>query len=509
MSETEVLIVGAGPTGLNLALRLAHYGIAFRLIDKASGHGQASRAMAVHARTLEFYRQLGFAEEVIAEGIEMPAMHLRQAGQDADLAVLPFGTIGADLSPYPFVLTYPQDDHERLLGRKLTEAGITIEWNTTLADFTANDLGVKARLVKDGAEEQIKAAYICGCDGAHSAVREGLQLDFPGGTYPNRFYVADAKIAGDFTTEGAITFGEDTFALKMPVRSRETQRLIGLVPPALAERTDLTFEDLRPTVESLLAVKVETVNWFSAYLSHHRVAGRFRIDRCFVAGDAGHVHSPAGGQGMNTGIGDAINLAWKLAAVLRGRASEAILDTYESERIAFARKLVSTTDSAFRIPIQGGAQGRLLRGGILPRLLPALLKLDWFRRLVFRTISQTAITYRDTSTLSEGKAGHLRGGDRLPWIAGMGADNFAPLASLDWQIHVYGHATEGLKRAADDLALPLHRFNWGQGANRAGIPRDSAFLIRPDGYIGAALVQQSAAQLRAYVQRHGLACLKH
>lgn len=498
MSVTKVLIIGAGPTGLVLALQLARHDVPFRIVDKASGPGQASRAMAVHARTLEFYQQLGFADEVVARGIRMETMHLRQGG--AEIASLSFKDIGEESSPFPFVLTYPQDDHEHFLVGQLQVAGISIEWGVELKRVSQTDSGVRALLGKNGAEEECLADYLCGCDGVHSRIRRDLALGFPGGTYAQLFYVADTKIAGPFTTDGFMNVGPKAFALMLPVRSSGMQRLIGLVPEQLTERTNLTFEDVRPTAESLIGTRVESVNWFSTYQSHHRVAAHFRVDRCFIAGDAGHIHSPAGGQGMNTGIGDAVNLGWKLAAVLRGRADPSILDTYEAERIAFARKLVSTTDTAFRVPIAEGRRGQLLRTWLLPHLMPALFGSRWFRKLIFRTVSQTRINYRG-SALSEGKAGAIHGGDRLPWIGRRGKDNFAPLRSLDWQLHIYGDVDPNFRDAAEALNLPLHVFVWSGFAQRAGLRRDAAYLVRPDGHVALALPVQEAAKLRDFVAR--------
>src|SRR5262249_37837652 len=176
-----------------------------------------------------------------------------------------------------------------------------------------------------------------------------------------------------------------------------------------------------------MRVDVERVNWFSTYHVHHRVADRFQRGRVFLAGDAAHVHSPVGGQGMNTGIGDAVNLAWKLADVLRGRADAGLLDTYEPERIEFARRLVATTDRVFilvtsRVPI-----ARFVHLRVVPRMIPLLFARRAVRRLMFRTISQTTISYRD-SRLSAGTAGRVHGGDRLPWVTLDGEDdNFTPL----------------------------------------------------------------------------------
>src|SRR5947207_5429691 len=180
-----------------------------------------------------------------------------------------------------------------------------------------------------------------------------------------------------------------------------------------------------------MRIDVERVHWFSTYRVHHRVADRFFEGRAFIVGDAAHVHSPVGGQGMNTGIGDAANLAWKLAAVLRGRAHAAVLDSYEPERIAFANRLVATTDQAFTGVTSRGAIARSVRLGIAPRVLPALFTIPAFRRLMFRTVSQTAVHYRD-SALSEGSAGDVHGGDRLPWVPpreGADDDHFSALTS--------------------------------------------------------------------------------
>src|SRR5262249_55850846 len=223
--------------------------------------------------------------------------------------------------------------------------------------------------------------------------------------------------------------------------------------------------------------------------------------------DAAHIHSPVGGQGMNTGIGDAVNLAWKLASVLQGRVDDRTLDTYEPERIAFARRLVATTDQAFTGVTSSTAIARALRLHVLPSLLPPLLRLKVFRHLAFRTISQTAINYRG-SALSEGHAGDVHGGDRLPWVpldsSRAGADNFAPLTSLAWQVHVYGSALPELRACCAERRLTLHEFGWQKAMERAGLQRDALYLVRPDGYVALATADQSAATLRMYLSAHGI-----
>ncbi|HWF06788.1 MAG TPA: FAD-dependent monooxygenase, partial [Candidatus Angelobacter sp.] len=184
-----ILIVGAGPTGLVLALWLARSGISFRIIEKNDGPGQASRAMAVQARTLEFYQQMGIADQAIASGIEINGGHLRQGSRA--IADFPFNNIGQVFSPYPFILSFPQDDHEHLLVKCLEAAGVHVEWSTQLVQFNEEGQSVKAVLRKDGKDEAAEFSYLCGCDGAHSTVRQGLGLNFPGGTYEQLFYVVD------------------------------------------------------------------------------------------------------------------------------------------------------------------------------------------------------------------------------------------------------------------------------------------------------------------------------
>ena len=513
MPHPPVLIAGAGPTGLVLALSLARRGVPFRLVDAAAGPGEHSRAVVVHARTLEFYGQLGFADEVVAAGVKVERATLREGdgrGRGRELVSVPFGDLGAGLSPYPFPLAYPQDDHERLLLAHLRAAGHDVEWNTRLTDFTQDDGGVTATLERGhkgegagAAQEVVRADYLCGCDGAHSAVRRSLALGFPGGTYPQRYFVADVCIAGGFARDLVVGLGEHAFALLLPVRSTGMQRLIGIVPPHLAEVESLGFDDLRGDVQPLVGVEVTEVHWFSAYRVHHRVAERFRVGRAFVLGDAGHLHSPAGGQGMNTGIGDAVNLAWKLAMVAEGRAAPALLDTYEAERIGFARTLVATTDRAFTQMVAGGLRGEFTRRVAVPLLFAAGTRFPIGRHAFFRTVSQTQIEYEE-SPLSAGRAGHVRGGDRLPWLApadGHGTDNFAPLRSMEWQVHVYGAVDVALRRACEALGLAVHGFAWGNAAADAGLARDAAYLVRPDGHVALAWPGQQAATLQAFVDR--------
>ena len=509
----DVLIVGAGPTGLVLALWLARLGVRVRIVDKADEASVTSRAVGVQARTLELYQQVGLAETLVDRGRRATAANLWVSGRQ--VARAPLGDLGEGISPYPYVLIYPQDEHERLLIDRLRASGIEVERSTELRGVEDSADGAAARLERaGGGVETVRVAYVAGCDGAHSAVRESSGIGFAGGTYEHVFYVADAEATGP-AVNGEIHVALDTtdFLAVFPLKADGHVRLVGTVREEAAQKGErLAWEDVSRRVIGWMKIDVARVNWFSTYHVHHRVAERFRSGRAFLLGDAAHIHSPVGGQGMNTGIGDAVNLAWKLAAVLQRRADAAILDTYEPERIAFARRLVATTDRAFTAVTSSGALARLVRLRIVPVVIPTAFELAAVRRFLFRTVSQTAVTYRG-SALSEGRAGGVEGGDRLPWACpaearrGIGErrrDNFAPLTSLDWQVHVYGEPAPALQSVCDQRRLPLHVFPWDPGMAASGLERDAFYLVRPDGYVGLAGHENDSTALTSYLDSRRL-----
>jgi 2-polyprenyl-6-methoxyphenol hydroxylase-like FAD-dependent oxidoreductase len=432
MTDRLVLITGAGPTGLVLALWLTRLGVRVRIIDKTAEPGTTSRAVAVQARTLELYRQLDLAGAVVEAGVKVPAANLWVGGDRA--ARLPLGRMGEGLSPFPYALTYPQDAHERLLIERLDALDVHVERRTELVRFDQHPDRVRAVLKRpDGSEEVCEAVYLAGCDGAHSTVREVLATGFPGGTYSGLFYVADVDAAGPAADgEIHVDFEQADFLAVFPLKGAGRLRLIGPVRwEPDCEHRELTFDDVGERAVRNLKLTIARVNWFSTYRVHHRVAERFRAGRAFLLGDAAHVHSPVGGQGMNTGIGDAVNLAWKLAAALHGGAGDGLLATYEPERIGFARRLVATTDRVFTLVTRQGVAARIVRTRLVPLVAPLLFRLPPVRRFLFHTVSQIGVNYRN-SPLSVGAAGAVRGGDRLPWAeTEPGKDNFAPLTSLD------------------------------------------------------------------------------
>jgi 2-polyprenyl-6-methoxyphenol hydroxylase-like FAD-dependent oxidoreductase len=499
----QVMIVGAGPTGLVLALWLARCGVRIRIVDESSEAGTTSRALAVQARTLEFYAQLGFGDAVVEQGREVGAINFWVKGKIKAHAA--FGAMGAGVSRYAYALVFPQDEHERLLVERLREAGVEVERQTELLDFEQANGRVRARLLHSGgAVETCEADYIAGCDGARSAVRKTLGIEFPGGTYSRLFYVADVEARGP-AVNGEVHVGLEPsdFLAVFPLKGDGRARLVGTLREDPARPGDaLSWGDVSKHVIASMRIDVAKINWFSTYRVHHRVAASFRQGSAFLLGDAAHIHSPVGGQGMNTGIGDAVNLAWKLAAVTKAQAGASLLDTYEPERIAFARRLVATTDRVFVGVTSPGFFARRFRMNLAPLLLPTLIRFASFRRLMFRTVSQTAINYR-RSALSEGQAGGIRGGDRLPW-APAAPDNYSPLTSLSWQVHVYGDTSSGLEGVCAERGLILHVFPWMGSLANSGLRRDALYLIRPDGYVALADPNARSSSLIAYLDRHGL-----
>ena len=492
--DTEVLIVGAGPTGLAMALWLARLEVPFRIIDRHPQPAAESRALAVHARTLELYAQAGFAGTAIANGVKLDALNLWARGRHA--AHVELGDLGQGLSPFPYVLILAQDRHERILGDHLASLGVHIERSVELTGFEDRGDSVTATLRRaDGSEETCECAWLAGCDGARSKVREALGLAFPGGTYERLFYVADVQATGPVVNgELNVALDESDLLAVFPLVDEGNVRLIGTLRAQSEEHASrLSWDDVSRGIFEHLGIEVRHVSWFSTYRVHHRVADRFRVGRAFVLGDAAHIHSPVGGQGMNTGIGDAVNLAWKLAMVVKGRTGARLLDTYEPERIAFAQRLVATTDRAFTFVSSDGPLARVVRLHLVPHALPAFVSVEAARRYLFRTVSQTLIHYPN-SALSAGHAGAVHGGDRLPWAG----DNFGPLESMDWQAHVYGAAPAPLAATCRAMGLALHVFPWTDAASRAGLARDALYVVRPDGYVGLAQATPDGTRLQQY-----------
>ena len=514
-SPHPILITGAGPTGITLALWLHKFGVPFRIIDRLSGPGLTSRAMVVHARALEAYEQLGIAERIVNAGIKMTRVSVANGGVRLNAFDVTDGASIAveKMSKFPFLLSLPQDIHEEVLAGVLTERGVGIERNVELIDVTQDEEKghVEAKLRhKDGHDEDVVASYVVGCDGAHSVVRSKSGIKMEGGTYSGKFFVSDVDIVPGTTPaepdEINMNTSASAYCMLIPTLKHGNARLIGFVPSDKQDKENLTFDDVQFTIKSCLPkLEVTAVKWFSHYKVHHLAAEHFRAGRLFLCGDAGHLHSPMGGQGMNTGIGDATNLAWKLAGVLSGRANEALLDTYEPERLTFAQMLVDTTDAAFSLLTDPGAKGWLMREFGLPFGLPAFL--EWKGISFWEAVSQKAIHYRPSplSNDSTGVDGKLTAGNRLAYVGyADGRNNYEALEDAQWQMHVYGEVKQDISNDFQAKGFQVKNFEFTNDAAHEGLREGALYLIRPDGYVGAVAAANDADSLLTYIAKWGL-----
>ena len=499
--DTEVLVVGAGPTGLMLANQLARRGVKPLIIDRHSGPAQQTRAIGVQARTMEIYGWMGLIDEALARGAISGAANLWANGEWK--ARIPIGDIGQGLSPYPYILMLGQDENERIMGEKLAALGVPIHWNTELTAFEQKGDHVAAQIKQpDGSVRTVTAAWVAGCDGSRSAVRELSRIGFPGAPYAHTFFVADTEATGAMRPgELNVYLWRDGFHLFFPMRGKDRWRVIGILPEALRAREHVTFDEVVPSIlrEVGADLAFRHCDWFSTYRIHHRAAERFRDRRCFLLGDAAHIHSPAGAQGMNTGLQDSYNLAWKLALVLQGRANASLLDTYEQERIPVARRLLETTDRGFQAVVSEGWLPRLLRTTVIARVAAFAMRLGPVRRFAFRTISQIGISYPH-SALSQTLPGLPKGapvaGERFPWLK-LGPDNdlYRMLDDTRFNLLVFGDAP------AEDFGDMVRTHVFADSGESASISRPSFYLLRPDGHIGLCGPGFDAAAIRRWLPR--------
>lgn len=514
LTPVDVLIVGAGPTGLMLANQLARRGVRALVIDRNPGPSIQTKALGVQARTLEIYAHLGIVERALELGTRATGANMWVEGRRS--ARVPLGDIGRDLSPYPFLLILGQDDNERLLGDALREQGMDVRWNTELVGLVQSAEHVSATLKQaDGSMLEVTARWVAGCDGSHSAVRHLSDIPFPGAPYEHVFFVADTRMTGPMVPgELNVYFWRRGFHLLFPMHGTDHWRVVGIVPPELRARDDLDFDAVVPSVRQEVgsSLSFQACTWFATYHIHHRRAERFRDRRCFLLGDAAHIHSPVGAQGMNTGLQDAYNLAWKLALVVSGRAGERLLDSYEIERVPVADRLLRTTDQAFSVVVSDSWWAGLIRTRLLARILALAMRLDRARTLAFRTISQIGIRYPGSPlshTLEGLPDGAPRAGDRFPWLRlerspnGVVEDLFTRFDDTRFNLIVIGQPSVPVDPPALSALINVHEiaagaFNEKELARR-GIPSPSFYLLRPDGHIGLAGVRWESGSVTRYV----------
>ncbi|MCO5937246.1 FAD-dependent monooxygenase [Mucilaginibacter sp. RB4R14] len=416
--HTNVLIVGAGPSGLMMAAQLLRNGVQPIIIDIKQGPTNQSKALAVQARSLEIYRQLGVIDKVISGGKQAGGMAFNMGGEL--LAAITLKDVGNTQTLYPFIHLYQQSKNERTLLEYLTTACCPVYWETTLISLKQNKDTVEVTVQNGDTTHNLTCDYVVGADGAHSVVRKQLAIPFNGDTYQHKFFLADVKLASEMPDDILNMFlAKNSFAAFFPMPEERSFRIVASLPDGLEDKGDLNIEDVLPDLKATTAIDVhiEQVNWFTIYKLHHRMADRFSDGRCFLIGDAAHIHSPVGGQGMNTGLQDAYNLSWKLAAVINGQIKEAILTSYAIERVPVAKDLLNTTDRIFNIITSRTWFNGLLKRYVVPNVLKLFWKNEKLREFFFRRVSQTCISYRDSKiNLQLSRDTKIKAGDRLPYL---------------------------------------------------------------------------------------------
>ncbi|MCQ6958362.1 FAD-dependent monooxygenase [Mucilaginibacter aquariorum] len=419
--KTDIIIIGAGPTGLMAACQLARYGVNFIIVDRKSQPTAESRAMLITARSLEIYQQMGVSQTVIEQGKYIQNLSIFINGKEK--VAFAIGKAGEGLTDFPDMQVFEQSRNEELLNGVLIEQDHPVWWNTEFISLHQQSDHVTVQLKRNGTNEAItiNAKYLIACDGAKSKVRHLLNCKFEGGTYESRFFVADTRIKWTQPPNQVIAApSKINFCAFFPMYGDDNYRVLGTIPKCFKNKEDFSFKDLETLIKTTTQIPLsfENVNWFATYQLHCRCTDRFKAGRCFLAGDAAHIHSPAGGQGMNTGLQDAYNLSWKLAMVLQNNAGEKLLDSYHLERYPFARWLLKFTDRIFALMTSSNWIISWLRTNLAPLLINKLVNKRATGVKLFKMFSQIWYAYR-TSPLSlhtSKQKLQFKAGDRFPYV---------------------------------------------------------------------------------------------
>ncbi len=518
--DIDVLVVGAGPSGLLLASELSRRGVRTRIIDKLLVPSDKSRALVVQARTTEIFEQMGLAERLIAAGSRIERAKFFIDGREA--VELHFADIRIEGAPYPFLLNVAQDDTERVLSEHLTSLGGTIERGVELTSVQQSDPGVRSELRHaDGRTETVRSRFICGCDGAHSTVRHQLGMPFEGAPYEQDFILADVDVSWDVPRdEMRIFVSKDGVFAVFPLKGGKRTRLLASRRKVDAAAGAPDLAEFQQTIDrfSPVPARLSNPHWLARFRLSHRLVKHYSSGAAFLCGDAAHIHSPAGGQGMNTGLQDAWNLAWKMALVVQGQASPSLLESYHRERYPVGEFLMKTTDRLFQMATGGGMVLDFTRRHVAPALAKAAIEHQAVRRFALMTLSQLGVEYRKSPIVGEVVGtNHVLGkeplpGDRAPDAAvtdGAGRPTRLFLQMGGPRFHALLFAAGAgsaelldLRRAYDrELqakcpglvdVLTIFRGASAEGLldsagyahSRYGAAAVAQYLIRPDGYIG-------------------------
>jgi 2-polyprenyl-6-methoxyphenol hydroxylase-like FAD-dependent oxidoreductase len=464
-----VLIIGAGPAGLVLANVVAAHGVPVRIIDRDPGPVAESRAAIIHVRTLELLDRIGVRERVMAEGVSATTVEVHQRGRLSTRFPL---ASPAAAGATPLLLT--QDRTERLLIDALASRDVRVRWNTELTSLRDGVAVVR----RPGGEERIEADWIVGADGASSRVRGELGLDFAGKTYEQAGMLADVQLDRPperGTLRLNLTRGGFVGILDL---GNGDCRLFGALPPKLAPASSTdgvshdpyagaTLPDIQRWFDELFDVDatVTRVTWAALFRIHSRMTRRFRAGSVFLVGDAAHVHSPAGGQGLNLGIGDAVNLGWKLGLVAAGRADPGLLDSYEAERLPVARNVLRGTDRGFALEATDSPVGVWLRSHLAPHAIGPLLRLRPVRARIAELFAQTWIRYPHS-----------------PIVAGPGGGDRTQPGEVPADLHHHLLVPDEKTRDAGRAALRHHRLD--ERIHLRPGTGQVVRLVRPDGHLG-------------------------
>lgn len=508
--KTDVIIVGAGPTGLALGCQLIRYGVDFVIIDRKEGVTPYSKALGVHARTLEIYEQIGLAERAVAEGTIAGKVRFVEGGEVRGEVNL--SNIGQDLSQYPFMLVLEQSKNEQLLYEYLQAHGKDVFWKSELKSFSQTGEAVTAQIIgADGENQIVEAKYLVGCDGPKSPTRHALGLAFEGSTFERIFYVADVEIEWKFSHDalyGCLT--KNAVVAFFPMSGENRYRIVGAFPEEFAkDQGEILYEEIERRIkeEAEIELEITNVNWFSTYKVHTRHVEKFQSGRCFLAGDAAHVHTPAGGQGMNTGIQDAYNLAWKLAFVLQGKADAKILETYNTERLENAKNLLKTTDRMFNLAAGTDWFLNLIRTTVFPPMAKYILALDAVKKRFFPLISQIGINYRQQA-LSKHSEGNftVKAGDRMPYFLADDASIYNRLREPKFHLLAFTDGTGDYQAIKNEIEIDykdLIDFHvvpiYPHVAEIFETDESFCVLLRPDNYIAFISEETAPDDLRDYL----------